>query len=138
MSYPVLGPKQKAHLEANLDLFEGLSGTRDVDEYFADYGSEKPDLYERVCSDLGLEPVGREVEVTQRGFGVYAELVDRYGSKVRVQHSSLATETCVWIFASDNPDPNYENPSPHLTVEQAKAIRDGLDGFIRDAESGLL
>lgn len=134
MSNPYLSPNQKAHLEENLDLFENHTGTRSVDEYFADYATpERPDLYQRVCEDLGLEPLRKE---TGRGFGIYAEVTDRYGSRVRVQQSSLAFEDCVWIFADENPDPNYEHPHPHLTVEQAKAVRDGLDQFIREAEAG--
>lgn len=38
--------------------------------------------------------------VTERGFGIYADFTDRYGHRVRVQQSSLATEDCAWIFCN--------------------------------------
>lgn len=64
------------------------------------------------------------VEYTQRGFRIYTHFRDRYGNEVRVQQSSLATESCVWIFSDED---------PHLTVEQAQVVRDALDEFIADA-----
>jgi hypothetical protein len=100
--------------------------------------------------------------VTERGFGVYAELTDTHGSEVRVQESSAADEACVWIFASHVPESRYIRfdqavvlsqagfsslselaafltPSPHLNLEQAVAVRDALDAFIREhaGEAGL-
>ncbi|MCT9932427.1 hypothetical protein N5079_19690 [Planotetraspora sp. A-T 1434] len=77
-----------------------------------------------------------ERKYTPRGFRIYAEVTDRYGSRVSVQESSLATEDCVWIFAKNDRD---ENPSPHLTVDNARVIRDALAEFLREwneAESG--
>jgi hypothetical protein len=96
---------------------------------------------------------------TQRGFGIYAEVTDKYGSKVTVQESSLATDDCVWIFASYSEAGNVSRadfvlrhlndrlrdlnldelaahlgPSPHLNVEQAKQVRDALSEFIREHE----
>ena len=92
--------------------------------------------------------------VTPRGFAIYGELADKYGSKVRVQKSSLATDDYVWIFASHerpklSPDQvellaaagfgtpvrldelaAMLTPSPHLDVEQAIRVRDALDAFI--------
>lgn len=65
---------------------------------------------------------------TPRGFGIYAELTDQHGARVRVQESSLATEACVWIFASD--DDHGPDATPHLTVEQARTVRDALTEFI--------
>ena len=97
-----------------------------------------------------------ERPVTPRGFAVYAELTDHYGSTVKVQKSSLATADCVWIFAS-HAAPKlsgvwrrrlaragfsteaelaelaaFLEPSPHLNVGQAIAVRDALDAFIRE------
>lgn len=122
-----LYPNQKAHLEEDLDLFEGHTGTRDVAQYFADYGY-KGDLYERVCADLGLEP---RRPTTSRGFDLYADFRDRYDSRVRVQKSSLAFEDCAWIFVDDNRQ-GIKEPSAHLTVEMAKTVRDALDAFIKE------
>jgi hypothetical protein len=76
--------------------------------------------------------------VTPRGFGTYAEFVDRYGTPIRVQQSSLATEAAVWIFTEDNPaftDP-ANPPSPHLTVDMARQMIEGLQAFVDDVESG--
>jgi hypothetical protein len=93
--------------------------------------------------------------VTDRGFGVYAELTDTHGSEVRVQESSAAESACVWIFASHVPESRYIrfdqavvlsqagfsslselaaflSPSPHLNLEQAVTVRDALDAFIRE------
>ncbi len=70
---------------------------------------------------------------TSRGFGIYAELTDEYGSKVRVQESSLATEECVWIFC-ENDHPQWAKtkvtPAPHLNREHARIVRDALTEFI--------
>jgi len=62
--------------------------------------------------------------VTPRGFTGYADLTDRYGASLRVQGSSLATEPCVWIFA--------ETGSAHLTVEQARTVRDALTNWLNE------
>lgn len=64
--------------------------------------------------------------ITERGFTIYDEFTDTNGSQIRVQESSIATESRCWIFA--NP------PSPHLNVEQAKRVRDALNAFIRECE----
>jgi hypothetical protein len=68
---------------------------------------------------------------TERGFANYVTLTDKYNSEVTVRKSSLATDDCVWIFAS-NPDQGYKEPSPHLNVEMAVKVRDALDEFIRE------
>lgn len=95
--------------------------------------------------------------VTPRGFGVYDELTDKYGSRVRVQESSLATDRCAWIFAS-HPVPrelpgkfrrrleglderelgelvSFLTPAPHLTAAMARRVRDALDAFIAESEA---
>jgi hypothetical protein len=66
--------------------------------------------------------------VTERGFAVYDDFTDRYGHRIRVQRSSLATEAAVWIFTDD------EQGSAHLTVEMAVRVRDALDKFITEQE----
>lgn len=69
----------------------------------------------------------------ERGFEVYAEFDDSYGSDVRVQESSSAGEPHVWIFCHNQRYGQGEQKdfTPHLTVEQAKIVRDALDEFIR-------
>jgi hypothetical protein len=51
-------PAQIAHIKANQALFDELRVEKnaDVDAYFQEY-SYIDDLYERVCSDLGIEPI---------------------------------------------------------------------------------
>ena len=87
---------------------------------------------------------------TQRGFAVYGDVKDERGQDVRVQQSSQDGGPYVWIFV----DPPRGEPrcpqavggevhgdppfgcvcrAPHLTVEQAKAVRDALDAFIQGA-----
>lgn len=71
---------------------------------------------------------------TERGFAVYDQFTDAYGSQVRVQESSSATEPRCWIFAAQRDD--GESSSPHLDVEQARRVRDALDAFIREHGGG--
>jgi hypothetical protein len=91
--------------------------------------------------------------VTERGFTVYDELTDTYGSTIRVQESSAATGFRVWIFADlkgDHLKPEERalfaahgidpeelacrlSASPHLDPAQAERVRDALDAFIREA-----
>ncbi len=70
--------------------------------------------------------------VTDRGFTGYAQFVDLYGTLVRVQESSLASEPAVWIFSTNE---KYVGMDPHLSVEQAIIVRDGLDAFIKEARA---
>lgn len=72
---------------------------------------------------------------TERGFSGYLELVDTYGSTVRVQQSSAAFVARCWLFV-DGPkgNPGFGDGSAHLSVEQARRVRDALSVFIDDAE----
>ncbi len=67
------------------------------------------------------------IEYTERGFGIYGRLTDNRGHEIRVQDSSAASGAYVWIFTSVGTD---EGSDPHLSVEQAKQLRDMLDAFI--------
>jgi hypothetical protein len=69
---------------------------------------------------------------TPRGFEDFAEFTDSYGSQVVVRESSIIGEPCVWVFCK-NSGSGSANPSPHLTVEQAQLLVDGLQRFIRCA-----
>jgi hypothetical protein len=81
------------------------------------------------------------MKTTERGFGVYADFTDRYDNQVRVQESSLATEPAIWIFCepSEREARRYREigiaPSPHLTIEMAKLVRDALTEFIARSEA---
>lgn len=73
---------------------------------------------------------------TERGFEVFAVFNDRYNNGVRIQESSLAEEPCVWIFCDAGPthDAKIVPPSPHLTLDQARIVRDALDAFLKKNE----
>jgi hypothetical protein len=76
----------------------------------------------------------KEFEKTERGWKLYAKFVDKYGSEIRVQESSIVGRPCVWIFADNDPKV-FEKPKPHLTVENAKQLIEALQSFVEDAES---
>lgn len=63
MSLPTAA--QIAHIEQHLDLFHNHAGTdRTPAEYLTEYAYYKDgDIYERLCSDLGLAPIADEGEV---------------------------------------------------------------------------
>jgi len=49
---------QLRHLRQHEAAFVKHAGSDlSIEEYFAEFEDEYPDLYERVCRDLGLEPV---------------------------------------------------------------------------------
>ena len=129
-----LAPNQLEHLKAHQALFDEHQQAEgaDIEAYFDEYEDEdgQGSVYRYLCSDLGLEPLP---PATSRGFEFFADFRDRYGSRVRVQRSSLATEECVWIFADDNQQ-GIAEPSPHLTVVQAEAVRDALDAFVKGSD----
>ena len=58
---------------------------------------------------------------TQRGFAMYADIETRDGS-FTVQESSIATQHMVWV--------GLGGERGHLTVEQARIVRDALTEFI--------
>jgi len=66
-------------------------------------------------------------ERTERGFIIYDRFTDRYGTEVVVQESSIAGEWCAWVFANNM---HMEEPSPHLTVENAERLIAALQKFI--------
>lgn len=78
---------------------------------------------------------------TPRGFSGYLELVDTYGSRVRVQQSSAAFVARCWVFIEapkDGPPGSLTSDgSGHLSVSQARRVRDALDAFITDAEQAI-
>lgn len=69
---------------------------------------------------------------TPRGFAVYAEFRDSYGNDVRVQKSSNAEMDAILIFTNKAGENHARAASPHLTVEQAKLVRDALTEFINE------
>lgn len=68
---------------------------------------------------------------TERGFVIYDEFTDTYGNGVRVQESSSAEEPRVWLFTD-----GAGTGTPHLNIEQATRVRDALDAFISENQTG--
>lgn len=72
-------------------------------------------------------------QYTARGFRIYADLKDYYGAEVTVIESSMAVfegtdGPWVWIFSEGGRTNN--DGAAHLSVEQAKVVRDALNVFI--------
>lgn len=65
---------------------------------------------------------------TNRGFSIYSKFKDLNGSEIRVQESSLATTSAVWIFCH-NDNPGLKGDA-HLSVAQAKRVVVALQKFI--------
>jgi hypothetical protein len=78
----------------------------------------------------GDGPVNRST--TERGFTIYDEFTDTYGTGIRVQESSSAEEPRCWIHADG--EARGISGAPHLNLEQAKRVRDALDAFISENE----
>lgn len=77
----------------------------------------------------GQTPDDEDLQFTPRGFAIYLNIVDTYGTKVRVQESSSAEGPHIWIFC-DPMSEEQKGTSPHLNLEQAEAVRDALDRAI--------
>ena len=73
---------------------------------------------------------------TERGFSVYGELEDTYGSSIKVVESSVAGDPCCWVFcdAFDHKSPGRKPSTPHLSVPEAKKLVQCLQNFINDSE----
>lgn len=76
----------------------------------------------------------KNMKKTHRGFLIFGEVEsDRYGAKIAVQESSIVGEGCCWVFTYDTEETKrrgIKDLQPHLTMEQAKIIRDALSDFI--------
>jgi hypothetical protein len=70
---------------------------------------------------------------TTRGFRVYGQFWCRYQTSIRVQESSAAFESCVWLFLRGR---NGGEADAHLGLEGAKLLLDALQEFIEDVEQG--
>ncbi|AJA41471.1 hypothetical protein AXJ14_gp152 [Geobacillus virus E3] len=68
---------------------------------------------------------------TSRGFAIYKSFTDTYGNEIRIQESSSATNDCVWIICKNE---KGNDSSPHLNIEQAKLLIEGLQEFIDQYE----
>ena len=65
-----------------------------------------------------------------RGLQLYTEFRDHDGSIVRLADSSLATKRACRLHVRV---PAFNGAEPHLTIAQAKLLRNALTRFIGDA-----
>lgn len=73
--------------------------------------------------------------MTDRGFLDFEGITDSYGAKVTVYQSSAAVSPHVWLgIRGGSGNEQGSNAASHLNLEQARAIRDALDAFLKDAE----
>jgi len=62
----IITAAQIDHITEHYDLFQQHVGPdRTVEEYLNEYIGEKPDIYERLCSDLGIAPLPGSAFTTQ-------------------------------------------------------------------------
>lgn len=78
-----------------------------------------------------------DVTYNSRGFASYGDEVGTtYGHRVRIQESSAAEYDACWMFI-EKEEPEFNGQLPacdvgvHLNLEQAVAIRDRIDAWIR-------
>jgi hypothetical protein len=136
-------PDARAWAEAFVKHKESLGWKAEqIDEglmlgWFANFiaGGDPPTEASKFITDRQEVPPipeeGADYERTSSGLILYAQFEDRYNNKITVQESSLAEEPCVWVFARGD---QVEDPSPHLTVDQARKLIGGLQKFIEHTE----
>lgn len=73
---------------------------------------------------------------TQRGFRIFLAGVEQRGGTVSLVESSMAFEGAHCLLYEE--DPSGALTHVLLDVSGAKAVRDALDIFIREAEAGEL
>lgn len=73
-------------------------------------------------------------KTTNRGFSIYGEFADTYGSKVKIQQSSSVSKRC-WIFVNNDGKTQGSNLKTdgaiHINAAQAKKIIKSLEKFIK-------
>lgn len=87
----------------------------------------------RIVFDDETEDADDPTQFTERGFAIYGHITDSRGNRIRVQESSAADDSYVWLFldaraGEENPVDQVE---PHLSVEQATELRDALNRFLK-------
>ena len=87
----------------------------------------------RLVFDDETEDADEPGEYTQRGFAVYGHITDSRRNTIRVQESSAADDSYVWLFLDprEGVEKVDEQVEPHLSVEQATELRDALNRFLK-------
>jgi hypothetical protein len=79
-----------------------------------------------------------ERSTNARGLSVYDIIDCKYGEKIKVYDSSSATAPHVWVMIDTAENKNDHDggtrieATAHLTVDQATALRDALDTFLKE------
>lgn len=62
----------------------------------------------------------------------YGHITDSRGNTIRVQESSAADDSYVWLFLQPRDgEKNEDQVEPHLSVEDATELRDALNRFLK-------
>lgn len=86
----------------------------------------------RIVFDDETETAELPTEFTERGFAIYNTITDSRGNTIRVQESSAADDSYVWLFLKPHSREAIEDQvDPHLSVEQATQLRDALNRFLK-------
>lgn len=83
--------------------------------------------------------MARDESNSDRGLGTYLKTKDTDGRSFRLQDSSSAEGPCVWLFTDQKVgtyvDGRDEPAALHLSVEQARELRNALTDFLAYALS---
>lgn len=86
----------------------------------------------RIVFDDETEDADEPAEYTQRGFAIYGHVTDSRGNSIRIQESSAADDSYVWLFFQPRTgEKNEDQVEPHLSVEGATELRDALNRFLK-------
>jgi hypothetical protein len=80
------------------------------------------------------------IAMSERGFPVFADFKDLYNSRWEIQYSSRAFHPAVWVWIQGSPANEGgvgKDGSGHLTLPQAKLVRDALSAWISLAEKQI-
>lgn len=88
------------------------------------------DLWDAIRGALTPVPASEPIGYTDRGFPIYADFIDEYGSQVRIQHSSAALGNRCWIFI----DSEDNSAGLHASPDQVRIIRDALSAWLNAHE----
>jgi hypothetical protein len=72
----------------------------------------------------------RAIEFDHRGFGEFGEFRDERGVTVRVKESSAAGGPRIWVFVNCMRDDYRQDGAAHLTLDDARRLRDMLNGAV--------
>jgi len=100
-----------------------------------EYDGHTPEVAAQRMRDLLATPqisdASPAVTVNDRGFHGYADFETSYGQRLQVYESSAASGPHVWVSVTP-PESEPTLTPAHLDTDQARALRDALDVFLRE------